>query len=246
MAHVWYHWGQDDWEDFGDPGEVSSQVYDIDVADDYVYQTPSQQYEASSFLEYDPYDTGEGEFGGVSRDEYGTYKKDEPLVSYEQSAEISQQGLDDIPPKEEQSYADWARSLIAKTMPFVKDAQQILTFAKKMTSKYDRQPQRGGGGRQIKAPYTTHRAGTEGRTQADIRSTFQGRNSKQLMAQLNQQSERSASAVQIVANRAAQVGKPISGNDLYDLIAKEGQPRGVKQKLPGTGWGLTLTSRQRA
>ena len=66
------------------------------------------------------------------------------------------------------------------------------------------------------------------------------------MAQLTQQSERSASAVQIVANRAAQVGKPISGNDLYDLIAKEGQPRGVKQKLPGTGWGLTLTSRQRA
>jgi len=260
MSHEWWHWGEDDWDTFrydGPPDiQIPSQDYNIPKTDwgsqesisfgdrdDYVYQTPSQQYDPSSFLDY-PGGYGSEDVGEI--DASPDVFRGDPLGGTE--SDLDTGDIASFYPEEEQSYADMARETLAKYMPFVKNAQQIHAFATKMLSKSSQQQRGGGGGggRQIKAPYTTHRAGTEGRTQADIKSTFKRRDSKQLMAQLTQQSERAASGVQIAANRAAQVGKPISGNDLYDLIAKEGQPRGVKQKLPGTGWGLTLTSRQRA
>jgi len=241
MAHEWWHWGEDDWDTFrydAPPDtsipsqQIPSQDYNIPETDwgsqesisfgdtdDYVYQTPSQQYDPSSFLEYDPYRTGEGEFGGTISEE-GYYK--------EQSEQ-----LQDIPPEEEQSYFEMARKALAKYMPFVKSADQIQKFAKAMSTKRQKQGQgQGGGGRQVKAPYTTHKAGTSGRIQADIQSTFRGRDSRQLMALLSQQSRQAASGVQIVANKAADVGDPIKGNDLYDLISGETKPLGTKQLLP--------------
>ena len=117
-----------------------------------------------------------------------------------------------------------------------------------MSAKRKQQGGGGGGGRQVQAPYTTHKAGTSGRIQANIQSSFQGRDSRQLMALLSQQSRQAASGVQIVANKAADVGDPIKGNDLYDLISGETKPLGAKQQLP-TGQSfrsLSIRRTQRA
>ena len=125
-----------------------------------------------------------------------------------------------------------ARSFLNDLAPWLGGAAKIKKFADGMTAQRQRQGGGGGGGRQVQAPYTTHKAGTTGRTQANIQSSFQGRDSRQLMAMLSQQSRQAASGVQIVANKAADVGDPIKGNDLYDLISGETKPLGAKQQLP--------------
>ena len=266
MAHEWWHWGDDEWDTFrydGPPDiQIPSQDYNIPETDwgsqesisfgdtdDYVYQTPSQQYDTGSY---------QGDFDST----YWDKQQEEHEDQLETQSFLDAYGIDeeelkdfgapggeawDIQP-EEQSYASIARGFIDDLAPWLGGAAKLQKFAKGMTTQRQRQGGGGGGGRQVKAPYTTHKAGTSGRTQANIQSSFQGRDSRQLMSMLSQQSRQAASGVQIVANKAADVGDPIKGNDLYDLISGETKPLGAKQQLP-TGQSfrsLSIRRTQRA
>ena len=242
MAHEWWHMfgaDEDEWGgDMGfgyDPDEI---YYSDDEDDPAAYGTPiGEMYQTAydypeSFYSYDP--KAEDSYDLTSTELMASYPT-EPAKTYQ--------------PELEQSYADMARETIAKYMPFVKTAQQVQKFAGMMSAKRQKQGGgAGGGGRQVQAPYTTHKAGTSGRIQADIQSSFRGRDSRQLMALLSQQSRQAASGVQIVANKAADVGEKIKGNDLYDLISGETKPLGAKQQLP-TGQSfrsLSIRRTQRA
>ena len=264
MAHEWWHdiFGSEEFIDMGFGYNPDEEYYSESLTDYEPYSTAQETFPMPSFQHYEPYDyepqvqtysSPEGTFG--SGDVYGigeeggfggTISQEEYLR--ERSEQASQQ-LQDIPPEEEQSYASVAREWIDKIAPFLGGAAKIKKFADDMGKKGQRQGGGGGGGgRQIKAPYTTHKAGTSGRTQANIQSSFQGRDSRQLMAMLSQQSRQAASGVQIVANKAADVGDPIKGNDLYDLISGETKPLGAKQQLP-TGQSfrsLSIRRTQRA
>ena len=266
MAHEWWHWGDDEWDVFG----ADDMGWGYDPKDSPTYTTPEeyrvaqeidyfgeeQTYDSSSFLEYEPpqvqtYSSPEGIFGsgdvfgiGQGEGEFGGTSTDLPRGSLEAISKT----LEDDPPEEEQSYPELARNFINQLAPWLGTAAKIKNFATKMSAKRKQQGGGGGGGRQVQAPYTTHKAGTSGRIQANIQSSFQGRDSRQLMALLSQQSRQAASGVQIVANKAADVGDPIKGNDLYDLISGETKPLGAKQQLP-TGQSfrsLSIRRTQRA
>ena len=267
MAHAWWHWGDDEWDDFDYSYDDDAFDEDYDWEKSYEketsflhYEPPSDPYSLGSgwtpeeYESYDPqvktYSSPEGIFGsgdvfGIGEEgEFGGTSTDLPRGSLEAISKT----LDDIPPEEEQSYPELARNFINQLAPWIGGAAKIKKFADGMTAQRQRQGGGGGGGRQVQAPYTTHKAGTPGRTQANIQSSFQGRDSRQLMALLSQQSRQAASGVQIVANKAADVGDPIKGNDLYDLISGETKPLGAKQQLP-TGQSfrsLSIRRTQRA
>jgi len=241
MAHVWWHlWGADEeYVDMGfgyDPSDPG--FYDKDE----FYSTPDvQEIYPTSFQEYEP----------LGLREPKTYYEESSFLDsnyYEEEEQYQGQQMDEYTEEYgEKSYAELARGFIDQLAPWLGGAAKLQKFAKGMTTQRQRQGRGGGGdGRQMRSPYTTHSARTTGRTQADIQSTFRGRDSRQLMALLSQQSQRAASAVQIVANKAAQVGDPVKGNDLYDLISGETKPLGAKQQLPTGQSFRSLAIRRRS
>ena len=259
MAHEWWHsFWEDETIDMGfgyDPKDWEDVTF-YSEHDETDYEPYTLQYiSPTSFMNYEPeeqitYSSPEGTFGsgdvfGIGQEgEFGGTSTDLPRGSLEAISKT----LEDDPPEEEQSYPELARNFINQLAPWLGTAAKIKNFATKMSAKRKQQGGGGGGGRQVQAPYTTHKAGTSGRIQANIQSSFQGRDSRQLMALLSQQSRQAASGVQIVANKAADVGDPIKGNDLYDLISGETKPLGAKQQLP-TGQSfrsLSIRRTQRA
>ena len=158
-------------------------------------------YEDASFVDLYDVDTQEDSFGGE-----GFWD-----VDYEQI-------------EEEESWAGTARDFIAGLFPGA-TAADVQKFAKDMGTMFR-------GESPLKMPRPkTRRTPSSSRSPERLREAKQTLNSRALMNNLVNKSERARDAQQRIQNAIARSVSPTSNNDLYELISGSTTPRGTKTSL---------------